>query len=134
MTQPKTFRDLKAGDTVFVVYQQRRRDKSEPRTENEIVTKVGTKYAYLDAGIVSRKAFDRKTGKSVHAGDFNARSNGFGFDVYLCELDYRTEQAEESEFARLNNRLRGRFGQTVDLPPAAVTEIHSVLDEFEIAG
>lgn len=41
----KTLRDLKPGDTVFVVHQLRR-SQTEHRTETKTITSVGRQYGY----------------------------------------------------------------------------------------
>jgi hypothetical protein len=83
---------VKAGDNVFVVW-QRRRGQSDENVGAEEVVRVGRKYAYISR-YSREQAFCRKTGRSAH-GDSNARRNGYGFDVYLREEDYRKEQARK---------------------------------------
>lgn len=119
--------DVRAGDTVFVVYQGRRGD-SEEKTSNEKVVRVGRKYAYIKPGPHFELPFCRKTGVSVHDINSNARANGHGFNVYSSEAYYRKRQFDEFEKLRLQNRIVDRNGKLVDLSPEVVEMIHAVLD------
>lgn len=124
----KTIRDLKVGDTVFVV-RQRRRGEKEHRTEELTVEKVGRQYAYLDGGYYD-VPFCRDTGQSVHKKDCNARSNGYGFDVYLCRGEWEKMFIEKDAKQRLQKRLvKPHWGGLVDLAPEVVDRIHAILDE-----
>jgi len=115
---------------VFVVY-QRQRCQKEHRTETNNVFRVGRKYAYIERH-GRESAFDKTTGVSVHS-DNNARANGYGFDVYACEQDWLRKQHEETEEARLTERLeRNRGWGLIKLPPLVVAAIHAVLDEYGI--
>lgn len=122
---------LKVGDTVFVVYQKRRRE-TEHRTETAIVSKVGRKYAYVT---LNRQEwpFYPDTGMSAEK-DSNARINGWGFDVYHCREDWEQEQRQLAEYKRLKSRLvLNSWGGFVNLNPDAVAEIHAVLDKHGVA-
>lgn len=125
----RTLRDLKVGDTVFVVYQSRRGDKGERRTTHEVITKVGRKYGYFGSDRFERP-FCLCTGKSHHSTDCNARANAFGFDVYRHEVDYTKEQRDASELKRLRSRLFDEYQRSglVALSPDVVEKIHAVLD------
>lgn len=126
-----TLPPLKPGDKVFVVH-QRQRGQKEHRTETCEVVRVGSKYAYIKR-YRREAAFFKNTGVSVHQ-DNNARLNGYGFDVYATEQDWLREQHEESEEARLTERLeRNRGCGLIKLPPLVVAAIHAVLDENNIA-
>lgn len=128
MNEQKTLRNLKVGDTVFVVQQERR--GQEPVTSREVIARVGRKYAYF-ARYCGEVPFCRETGKSHHPGECNARANGLGFDVYQREEDYRREQHETSEHKRLADRITDRWHQLVKFAPEVVAKIHAVLDEAE---
>ena len=121
----KTLRDLKLGDSVFVVH-QKRRYASEQKMEMKIITRVGRLYAYIDAD-----QFFRDTGSSHHGPDSNARANGYGFDVYVSEDAYRQKQHEASEHERLQGRLVDRFFRLNKLTPKVVAAIHGLLDEWQ---
>ncbi len=121
-----TLSDLKAGDRVFVVW-QRRRGQAEERAGIETVVRVGRKYAYIKE-YSQEAAFCRKTGCSVHDRDSNARANGYGFDVYLREEDYRKEQFDAKEKQRLEKRIVGSFGRLVNLRPEIVDKFNDILD------
>lgn len=124
----KTIRDLKVGDTVFVVHQLRRGEK-EHRAGEKTVIKVGRQYAYLEGGYYDMP-FCRDTGESVHKKDSNARSNGDGFDVYLCRWDWEKLVIEKDAQQRLQKRLvKPHWGGLVDLAPEVVDRIHAILDE-----
>lgn len=127
----RTLRDLKAGDIVFVVRQQRRRE-STVYTSDEKVSRVGRKYGYIQRGYLEEK-FDLETGISVHVADCNARANGFGFDVYITEDEYLVKKINDDQKSRLTTRLVTSFGGLVDLPPDVVNEIHGLLDDAELA-
>ena len=121
-----SFKDLKVGDQIFVVW-QRRRGQKEERSRVETVVRVGRKYAYIEQ--YSREAaFCRNTGRSVHDRDSNARANGYGFDVYLREEDYRKEQFNATEKRRLEKRIVGSYGRLVDLRPEIVDKFNDILD------
>lgn len=132
METTKTFRNLKVGDTVFVVH-QRRRGQTEERSEHMQVIRIGRKYAYVEKHN-REEVFCLDTGNSVHKDD-TTRANGYGFDVYLCEDDYRTMQRDSTEFSRLQNRLLHPVHsyRIIDLSPMIVTAIHEILDKFGIA-
>lgn len=127
--QHKTLADVKVGDKVFVVHQRRRHSK-DARSAFESVIRVGRKYAYLDG--YRERAFDLITGHSVHGKDDNARLNGYGFDVYISDEDYRRKELELSEKARLKRRIVDRWNRLIDLPPDTVSKIHDILDEAGI--
>lgn len=88
---------------------------------------MGRKYAYYDGGYQEFK-FCRETGVSVHSRDSNARVNGWGFDVYLSEMDWREKEYRKARVEALNKRLYGRF-KLNDLPHEVVEEFHHILDE-----
>lgn len=129
VTQPKTFRDLKPGDKVFVVEQLSRRSSGQKKT-TETIVKIGRKFAYLESGYRERK-FCLDTGHSVHGDNDHVRYNGFGFDVYLSESEYDVKQRQSDEKARLFERMVNRWGWFIELPPNVVREIHTLLDSIE---
>lgn len=129
MIKEKTIRDLKVGDTVFVVHQRRRGDK-EFRTAEMQIVKVGNKYAYLQ-GTWAELSFHRDSGISNHPKDCNARNNGYGFNVYLCREDWEREESHKAEKYRLEKRLISTWNRLRDLPPSVVSSIHSILDEAD---
>jgi hypothetical protein len=125
-----TLLDAGVGDTVFVVKQNdryRQREGLPRKASSEIVSRVGRKYAYIGEGHREEK-FDRETGVSWHAPGTNARSNGYGFDVYVSEQAYNKEQSEKNEAKRLQNRLCDRLGGLHAFSPSVVQAIHAILD------
>lgn len=127
-----TLSGIKAGDQVFVVWQRRRR-QTEERTETKTVVRVGRKYGYIKA-YSQDAAFCLKTGRSVHGNDCNARANGYGFDVYLREEDYRKQQRDAAEKQRLEKRIVGSFGRLVALSPEVVDKFNAILDAEGLGG
>lgn len=123
----KRLKDLKVGDTIFVVRQQTRSCK-EWRTSTETVSKVGRKYAYWKSGH-AEYPFHKDTGVSAHK-ELNERANGYGFDVYTCEEEWRAELHAQSEFKRLGDRLCDRWGRLKPLPHEVVKLIHDMLDRW----
>lgn len=76
--------------------------------------------------------FSLESGESCHKLAYQ-RGNGFGFDVYLCEEDWRREQYESRRFRELAVRLCGRNAHALKpLPPHVVEAIHKVLNESEV--
>jgi hypothetical protein len=126
------FKHLKAGDQVYMVAQSRRSLKPW-HTE---VVKVGRKYGYiLEYG--RQKPFNLLTGQSVHNDDSNARTNGWGFDVWPSEEAYRAHIATIEANTRLATRLEAlRFNQyssTLEkASPELVADLHAVLDRHGI--
>lgn len=121
MTKPKTIRELKVGDTIFVV-QQRRRCSGDERVSTEVITKVGRKYAYFDFHRREMR-FLRNSGESEHGTKWNLsiRANADGFDVYLCEEDYRRRQFAIAEKERLRvTSMTGRFARTLKAKRSAL--------------
>lgn len=124
-----TIRELTVGDEVFLVH-QKSRGQSEERTAMLPVVRVGVKYAYVDLyGLET--PFRRDTGESHHS-ESNVRSNGHGFDVYLCEADYRKRVAEIDGCVRLMKRLDCWNYRIKNLSPKAVAAIHDILDAEEV--
>tara|TARA_R110002096_G_scaffold66682_4_gene162259 strand:- start:6823 stop:7221 length:399 start_codon:yes stop_codon:yes gene_type:complete len=127
-----SFRDLKVGDTIFVVQQQDRwrTENNKPvETSFEIITKVGRKYAYFERGRLEY-CFCLDSGVSIHK-DNNTRSNGYGFDVFHNLSEYNDKLHQEERFSLLSGRLMKRNGTIIDLDPVAVEAIHEILDEIE---
>ena len=125
-----TLRDVGVGDTVFVVEQNdryRQREGKPRKTSSQVVSRVGRKYAYIGEGHLEKK-FDRETGISWHHPDHNARSNGYGFDVYVNEQEYVKDQHDKSEAKRLQERMCDRLGRLYKFTPAVVDAIHEILD------
>lgn len=130
---PKTLRDLKVGDSVFVVHQRGRWDPAEYKTAVATVVKVGRLYAYIEQGVYSDLSpFCRDTGSSVHPGDGNVRSNNRGFDVHLSQQGYHESGQRSAEMARLTRRIIARMGDLIQLPPEVVTAIHKLLDDAKL--
>ena len=126
----RTFADLKPGDSVFVVHQLRR-GKSERKTLAATVEKVGRKYIHIQDGWFCEK-FCKLTGRSAHS-DCRTRSNGYGFDVYLCEADYLQEQHQQNEAVRLKTRLiTGSWKELRKFDPNVVDAIHKTLDDYGV--
>ena len=119
---------IKAGDTVFVVYQ---RSRLAPPNESEYkeVVRVGRQYGYIKRYSLELP-FHLDSGVSHHKNS-NDRSNGYGFDVYVSEEEYRKERHEADELARLKKRLTGSTFTTfmMELSPEAVQQIHAILDD-----
>jgi hypothetical protein len=125
--------DMKIGDTVFVV-PQKQRDSPQPDGFRATIIAVGRKYATCQVGTQWKRdyRFDRKTGRSVHDVNHNARSNGLGWDVYRDESEYQTRLHESNRLASLIARLDAGYRSCVkNLPPHAVEQIHGILDEHK---
>lgn len=121
---------LKVGDSIFVV-QQKKRGDTEHQTSHEIVSKVGVKYAFfVDAKWGTEYKFCKHTGQSAHSRDSNARSNGYGFDVYLSGDEWLAETHAHDEHRRLSDRICDRWGRLKPLPHEAVVAIHKIIDEW----
>lgn len=122
------FKSFKPGDLVFVVPQQRRYAAPVvPFTAP--ITKMGKKYGYI-ARFSNDLPFNLETGCSHHT-DSNARSNGFGFDVYLDEAEYHNEIIKEQEHKRLADRLIKYPNRLIDMSQECVQKMHQVLDEHK---
>lgn len=122
-------KNIKVGDTVFVVYQKTRYSAPKEPTL-EMVVRVGKKYGYIKR-YGQEAAFYIDSGVSHHK-DSNARANGYGFDVYASEEDYIKERHEADEFRRLQDRLcADRRGPLMSLPADAVQKIHAILDSIK---
>ena len=90
------FSGVKAGDSVFVVFQQSRYQKTnklDPECGEFTLSRVGKKYAYFKR-YSDEVAFHLSSGTSHH-GDSNARSNGYGFDVFKSEAEYIEQKFQE---------------------------------------
>jgi len=122
-----SFKHIKPGDSVFVVY-QKRRGQSEIKTCMAEVAKVGRKFGYLQVGYAEQK-FCLDTGKSQHPEDCNARSNGYGFDVYQDEEHFRAVEAADSNRRRLPVRLVDNWGRILNrINDETIADIHAILD------
>ena len=128
--ETKSLKGIAVGDSVFVVDQNNRYQKDQPRnTHHEIVTKVGRKYGYFMSGHFEQK-FHLDSGMSFEHPDSNSRINGRGFDVFVSEQEYLKLEYQSSEFFRLEDRLiTSRMSGLKDLSPTAVEEIHKILDQ-----
>ena len=121
-----SLKDLKVGDSVFVVQQQTRSCK-EWRTSTEVISKVGTKYAYWKSHH-REYPFHKDTGISAHK-ELNTRANGYGFDVYTCEEEWRLKlHTEESSSDWASDFATG--GQAKAACIRSVKSIHDVLDKW----
>lgn len=138
MTNISPLADLQVGDTVFVVHglsSWAARQGEKPRTETKEVIKKGRLYGYIKH--YGREAkFSLETGWSVH-GDNTARYNGYGFDVYATENEYRTKIAGEE----LRNDLMKRLciqshsaGKLANAPIHVISAMHDLLDKYEWEG
>lgn len=122
------FKHLKAGDTVFVVRQNRRRENID-LGRVLVVHKVGKKYGYIKLTSYSDLSpFFLENGVSAHPSDSNARANRHGFDVYLSEGAYQEKVRADEEFDRLQSRISWS-NSLKQLPPTVVSAIHKILDE-----
>lgn len=138
MTSISPLADLRVGDTVFVVYGlsswvARRGD--EPRTEIKEIVKKGRLYGYIEH-YCSEAKFSLKTGWSVHEND-NVRRNGFGFDVYATEDEYRQKIAGKKLRADLMERLwiqPHNAGKLQGAPVHVISAMHDLLDAHEWEG
>lgn len=126
----KTLRDVKAGDTICVVWQRPDRSNSAPIIEERVVEKVGTRYLYFTRHGWNIIKIDMDTGMSVHD-DTCVRSNGRGCNAYVNESVYLQEQEAKKQLTALERRLTGRAngGLLAGIPHRAVMKIHAVLDE-----
>ena len=117
--------ELNVGDNVFVVWQRRRGDDGDRRTEVLPIAKVGRKYLYIE---IHRRLtqFDRETGISVHK-ESNVRANGMGFDVYQSREAWEAQQHAAAEATRLAARMCSRWGLNRPLPAETVAAIHAAL-------
>jgi len=111
------FANLKVGDTVFVVFHNRRACDA---TESLPVARVGRKYGYI---MYHRRevGFDLKTGICVD-------KDRVSFTVHPDEAEYRERERRVNEANRLWTRMRGSWGFKT-LPFTCVDKIHAVLDE-----
>ena len=127
-------RELKVGDTVFIVPQKRRHCERESGFEG-IVSAVGRKYATAkntSGQWIREFTFHRDSGCSKEDPNSNARVNGYGFDVYSSESDYNIKLHQSQRMASLLNRLDcGYQSKARKLTPEAVEAIHSILDQHE---
>lgn len=88
------------------------------------------KYAYIKP-YAKEEPFCRETGKSIHK-ECNTRANGYGFDIYLYEQDWKDEHLAFKEKKRLQERLLDSWSRLFDFPPDVVNKIHAVLDDAGI--
>jgi hypothetical protein len=129
---PKSLRDLRPGDEVFVVWGRRYEPDNKIR---ETISRVGREYGYIQKWRQDYR-FSLDTGRSVDQKNSNARVNGRGFEVYLTEEAYRKKEYAEAEVKRLAGRLG--FGHTFGysdaqrvfgrLHPDTISAIHAQLD------
>jgi hypothetical protein len=121
----KTLADLKPGDTVFVVMQKRRH--LDRCTRLEPITRMGRKFGYISLW-GNDLPFCLKTGQSHHK-DSVDRMNGLGFDVYLCEADYKAYAHNEAERERLRKRLDSAMDYVRGWSPEFIRRLHAALDK-----
>ncbi len=92
----------KVGDRVFVVYQQGRGGKWALRTETLKIHSIGRIYGHLNESRGTwAKQFRLNTGESHHGADINTRANGYGFDVYHSEEEWKAKKLATDEAKRL---------------------------------
>lgn len=124
-------RDVKVGDAVWIKPQHSRWGGDQPGFIAE-VCKVARVYARACIGsgyATTYHEFHRDTGASKEKPDSNARANGFGFDVYHSEDEFKKELQAANEKKALIRRLdRGFAVEIRKLPPEAVREITAILD------
>ena len=94
------FKNLKAGDKVFVVRQQGRYQNEPNKGKLLDVAKVGRSYGYLENSWLSKFHLDNGYSFDEH----NARANGSGFNVYIDEQDYLVETENNKTLAALKAR------------------------------
>jgi hypothetical protein len=122
--------DVKVGDSVFIVPQKQRWGQQQEGF-TAVVSSVARKYAIAktDGQWVREYCFHRNCGASKEAPDSNERANGYGFDVYHSEDEYRKAVQAANEKEELIRRLdRGFSVEIRRLPPEAVREIIAILD------
>ncbi len=126
-------RDVKVGDTVWIVPQKRRHSSQDPGF-SATVSNVARKYAFayrIDDKWMKPYWFHRESGASKEEKDSNARANGFGFDVYHSESEYLKELQAANEKEAFVRRLdRGFSCEIRKLPPEAVREITAIFDRY----
>lgn len=128
------FPNLKVGDKVFVVQQQTRyrRDRNiPPETSTETVAKVGRLYGYYESSGRRLRPFHLSNGESAHK-EYNERANGYGFDVYATEDEYKAKILADELFLELKIRLTSGYYGIVPLPHEVVVEIHRILDKYGV--
>ena len=119
------FGNLKAGDTVYVV-PQKSRSGSDRTPYTATVSRIGRWYGYI-AKSTGEMRFHLDTGASYDK-DGIARVNGFGFDVYATEHEYKQEADDWYQYERLKARL-GAGSSMNKLSADAVRKIHAILDD-----
>jgi hypothetical protein len=123
-------KDLQVGDKVFVVRQKGRRAVGE-QTSFETITKIGRKYGYIKSG-----SFSLDNGQSVHNESY-VRINGYGFDVFSTEAEYRQQEIEQEKRRNLGERLsslldNGMSARLKNIPLDVVDALLKVMDDFGI--
>ena len=125
-----SLKDLQVGDKVFVVRQKGRRAVEE-QTSFEVITKIGRKYGYIKSG-----SFSLDNGQSVHNESY-VRINGYGFDVFSTEAEYRQQELVKEKIRNLETRLsslldNGMSARLKSIPLDAVDALLQVMDDFGI--
>lgn len=120
----KTLRDLKPGDTVFVVPKKRCHVSGE-----HVIAKIGNKYGYIDTQYGNPK-FNLETGNSADTGS-NDHANGYGYRVFLSEDEYNKYAWEQERFEDLALLLCLPWNRhsLKQLPPHVVEAIHDILEK-----
>jgi hypothetical protein len=125
------FKDLKVGDKVFVSKLPDSRIKNAVRTgEYKTVVKLGRVYGYLEGGILESPAFRLENGHSHHA-DGNARSNGWGFDVFPSEEAFIYSCAVTEAIGRIQSKLNANTGCISALPDDAILKIDKIIQDSQ---
>ena len=118
----KTFKDLKPGDEVYVVWQESRyRNPYPPETVS--IVKLGRQYGYIKLLGWSDSRFSLSDGK----GDGS-------FDVFLSKEHYdewKHAQDTISKAFSVCRKFFGDFGRPV-LPLAAAEEILAIFDKYKL--
>jgi hypothetical protein len=131
MSDQKQLKNLKVGDEVFVVPQidSHRRCRGEERQGSHLpVVKVGRQYGYIRRHY-KEEPFCLKNGHSHHPdGSGNQRANGWGFDVFVNELDW-IRFKEDSEQRKLLGSKFNRCYFIDKLPEGLAEKINKLLEE-----
>lgn len=127
-------RDVKVGQSVFIVPQKSRHSQQEPGF-TAVVTKVARKYATAQTNDGKWKReyeFNREFGSNKEKPDSNVRVNGFGFDVYHDVAEVVEQERQCQIRGALPARLVNSWGSLKDIPIECVEKIHALLTEYGV--
>lgn len=123
------YKHLKPGDQVFVVWQKQRFQRQQVMGAVPVV-KLGKKFGYITK-FAETVPFCLQTGQSHHKCT-NARTNGYGFDVYSNKEEYLALINKQVEAERLCNRLLPPYSYRLfPMSHECVMQLHAVLDQHE---